>query len=529
MAQALVGYEFLRQQLKLPLPAPHVVARVHSVSKLVPMGEQTLGVPAAMAPPGDAPMAHLLFALKHEPLNLQLALGVAERLQPQQVAQEFMARPASQYARLACWLWELANDRPLGDLGDLPAAGGAYVPVFDPAQFVTGAVTRSTRWKVDFNGLGSPRYCPTVRRTPAVQALLDADILGQAQAFAQEVGPAVLDRAVLWAYLSETENSYAIERQRPSMDKREAFMRLLRQAHDRRTVDEEYLVSLQNLAITNPLEQAMSFRTGQNWLRSGLPGAIGVSYLPPPPELCKQIMSEVMALANDDSPTVDALVRASLASFGFVFAHPFMDGNGRLSRFLFHKVACADPRLSSGLVLPVSVAMKRNEDQYLHALQSFSSSTREHWQVQMVDMSPGSQVLAKFVGSALMYRYWDATQVVEFALRMSQQALDTDLRQETEFLQRYDVARRAADQAVDMNDNDLTLLVRSMVQNGGELSRHRRKQLIARGHPLEVIEAAERAVADAMAAITADELQSAEEDAPASEKGDAPTRPRQRS
>jgi len=30
------------------------------------------------------------------------------------------------------------------------------------------------------------------------------------------------------------------------------------------------------------------------------------------------------------------LVRAAVVSFAFVFIHPFMNGNGRLSRFLIH-------------------------------------------------------------------------------------------------------------------------------------------------------------------------------------------------
>ena len=95
-----------------------------------------------------------------------------------------------------------------------------------------------------------------------------------------------------------------------------------------------------------------------------------------PAHLEKEIMDEIMSFANNPGTGVDALVRGAVTSFAFVFAHPFMDGNGRLSRFLFHKAACQDPRLANGLVLPVSVAMKRNEGDYLKALESFSKKTR---------------------------------------------------------------------------------------------------------------------------------------------------------
>ena len=37
--------------------------------------------------------------------------------------------------------------------------------------------------------------------------------------------------SLAWAYLSETEDSFAIEREKPSADKAEAFVQLLKQAH----------------------------------------------------------------------------------------------------------------------------------------------------------------------------------------------------------------------------------------------------------------------------------------------------------
>jgi hypothetical protein len=54
------------------------------------------------------------------------------------------------------------------------------------------------------------------------------DILGQAKAFADTVGPALLERAMAWAYLSETEGSFAIEGEAPSHDKAALFAGLLR-------------------------------------------------------------------------------------------------------------------------------------------------------------------------------------------------------------------------------------------------------------------------------------------------------------
>ncbi|NCP82863.1 MAG: hypothetical protein CO065_04580 [Comamonadaceae bacterium CG_4_9_14_0_8_um_filter_57_21] len=80
-----------------------------------------------------------------------------------------------------------------------------------------------------------------------------------------------------------------------------------------------------------------------------------------PAEVRPTEVNHFMDMAHRTDRGIDPLVRGTLVSFGFVFAHPFMDGNGRLSRFLFHKVVCGHGQLPNGLVLPVSVAMKRHE------------------------------------------------------------------------------------------------------------------------------------------------------------------------
>jgi len=192
----------------------------------------------------------------------------------------------------------------------------------------------------------------------------------------------MMDLALNWAYLHETKDSFAIEREAPSESKSRRFIQLLRQAHERLPLTEDYLVALQNATLSNPLDLAAAFRHEQNYLSDSSQGAAGVTYLPPPPHLCRELMESLMAFANDAPTQMDPLVCAGIISFGFVLIHPFMDGNGRLSRFLIHQALCRAGALDNGLLLPVSVAMKHQELRYLEALQSFSRPVREFWEVQ---------------------------------------------------------------------------------------------------------------------------------------------------
>jgi hypothetical protein len=491
-----IGYEFLKDLLGTGAFALARPARVAAVTKVTELPD-VLAVPASVAPQSSDPLEHLLFALKHEGLQLQAAMLALKHIDGGVVGKAFQNSPSSAYLRQIAYLWELANN---ATLQGLPAATGPYTLLFDPKKFVTGPEHKNARWRVNFNGLGSPRYCPTVRRTAALQTLLDQNILAAASAFITGLDPAVLDRAVRWAYLSETQGSYAIENETPTASKADAFAALLARAHTAEPITEDYLVALQNLAVANPLDKAVQFRVHQNWLRNGLPGAMGVSYLPPPPDLLAPLMDEIMALANSTMAGVDPLVRGALVSFAFVLAHPFMDGNGRLSRFLFHKVVCAQGLLPSGLVLPVSVAMKRREAQYLEVLQTFSRPARSLWQVRAID---DVRVDATFTGDGAIYQYWDATACVTFGLQMAQEALVHDLRDESDYLHRFDRVYQAVNDAVDMNNNDLVLLVRACLKNAGVLSNNRRKQIIAKGHPAELIDHAQQIVQSALQDIDA--------------------------
>ena len=481
MQRRSVGYDFLSTSLKTGAFDQKRPALIKPVTKVTEI-QGVLAVPSIVAPQSDDPIEHLLFALKHEGINLQASILALKHIEAHRIGQAFQSSPSSGYMRQIAYLWELANRKELEGLG---ASTGAYVQLFDIDAFVTGPVLRNSRWRVDFNGLGTPTYCPTVRKTAEIKNLLDANILQKAKEFISSLDKQVLDRAVMWAYLSETKGSYAIERESPSASKAEAFASLLARAQQREVLNEEYLVSLQNLAVSNPLDKAVQFRAQQNWLRNGLPGALGVTYFPPPENHIVSIMDGVMALANNDDPFIDPLVRGALASFGFVFAHPFMDGNGRLSRFLFHKVVCSSGRLPDGMVLPISIAMKRNEDQYLASLESFSKPARAQWKLLFVD---DQRVDAEFKGDIDIYRYWDATHCATFGLQMAQQALDYDLRQESDFLKRFDIVYKAVNESIDMNNNDLVVVVRSCLQNEGALSKNRRKQLIAKGHSAALLD-----------------------------------------
>jgi hypothetical protein len=465
----LVGYAHLHEALKLKVIAPTRVAMVKPVTRISTIGD-CLAVPQSVAPATDSTLEHIFFALKHEGINLGILAAALETVVAEQLLQELAKAPNGVFVRKTCFLWEELTNRRLDYETQI---NSRFAPLFDPERYVTGPTFRNTRWRIEFNGLGSMRYCATVERTPELEALLSLDILGRAKAFMATLPPEMMDRAINWAYLHETRDSFAIEKEEPSEEKSRRFVQLLRQAHEGRELSEDYLVELQNSTVSNPFDKAVLFRHEQNHLHNGLRGAAGVSYVPPAPDLCRELMEELMNFANQSSRQVDPLVAAAVTAFGFVFLHPFMDGNGRLSRFLIHQTLCHSGALENGLLLPVSVAMKHEEANYLEALKDFSKPARDFWNVTWLD---ADQMVFEFIGHPSIYRFWDATRCVEFTLQMARRALEVELREETEFLNRYDRVIKAVNERFDVRGSDLSKLVMMCLDNDGKVSKHRRKQ-----------------------------------------------------
>ena len=66
-----VGYEFLRQSLHLTAFPPEYPVLVKPVTRIEP-ADTFLAIPRQVAPDTRNPVAHVLFALKHEGTNLQI-------------------------------------------------------------------------------------------------------------------------------------------------------------------------------------------------------------------------------------------------------------------------------------------------------------------------------------------------------------------------------------------------------------------------------------------------------------------------
>lgn len=108
------------------------------------------------------------------------------------------------------------------------------------------------------------------------------------------------------------------------------------------------------------------FRRSQNWIGGLRPSK--ALFVPPPPEMVDDLMSDLEKFAHDEKMKMPALVKAALLHVQFETIHPFLDGNGRLGRLLITLLLCAEGILKEP-ILYLSLHFKKHRQLYYDLLQ----------------------------------------------------------------------------------------------------------------------------------------------------------------
>jgi len=87
---------------------------------------------------------------------------------------------------------------------------------------------------------------------------------------------------------------------------------------------------------------------------------------------------------------------------------------------------------------------------------------------------------------------------VEFGLNMAREALEVELRNETNFIVHFDAVRKQIDQQYDLRGSTLATLVSIALNNGGAISNKKRKRYADEVAP-EIFDAIERQAREVLA------------------------------
>jgi hypothetical protein len=481
------GYAALVDAYRLRVPLPRTLSAIgehHRVRKEA--GWQVLTPRHAPSPDLEG---HLTFALKYEGVDLAVLKRLFAAVAPADIEAIVRAKPTGGYARRLWFLYEWLMDRRL----DLPdAERGSYEPVIDPKQQWAVPGHNSPRHRVRNNLPGTPAFCPLVFRTAELDKFSAMNLKERAQEVVAKVPRDILMRTAAFLLLKDSRSSYAIEGEHPPQNRIQRWARAIGEA-GRRPISLDELLRLQALVIGDARFVKLGFREeggfiGEHDRESRMPIPDHISARP---EDLRTLLNGMIAFDRRAALNLDTVIAAALLAFGFVYVHPFVDGNGRLHRYLIHHVLAERGYNPASLVSPVSAAILERIDEYRAVLEDYSTRL-----MQVIDWEPTEDGNVQVINdTADFYRFFDATPHAEFLYRCVQKTIEVDLPRETAFLARYDAFRERINSVVDMPDRTIDLLFRFLHQNDGRLSKRGRTQEFTALTDAEA-DAAERAYSD---------------------------------
>lgn len=421
--------------------------------------------------PESTEFAHLEFAVKYDGYNLEILTEIFKVIDVNEFV-SFIKEKKTSPTRRRLWFlyeWSTGTRLPIDDL-----TTQSYIPVLNPEEYFTlENPKRVTRQRVLDNLLGTVHFCPTVRKTDLLKDIPSYKFQHKFKSILDNYEEDVRSRAMSYLYLRETKSSYLIEHETPNPSKTARFVNLLSLADVKDFCNKDSLIDLQK-RIVDPRFAIDDYRTNQNYVGStSIVGGEIIHYISPRPEDLPELMDGLIEshrrmLAGN----VHSIAHAAAIAWGFVFLHPFEDGNGRTHRFLIHNIFAMSGLTPSGFILPVSATMFNNMGLYNQSLEQFSVPL-----VRLIDFDlddDGKMTVNN--ETKRFYRYIDFTTQAETLLSFIDKTVETELVIELDYLKRYDKTKQALQEIVDLPGQKLELLIRSLSGNKGKLGDIRRRK-----------------------------------------------------
>jgi len=469
----LVGYGAIITAYKLPVPAPIQLALISRKHRQYRTDGWLVFTPRHE--PEDNLYPHLVFALKYEGVNLLAFKKLFETLQPSIIEEWIRKEPQSQYGRRIWFLYEWLMQKSL-QVPDLRE--GNYIPLLDEKQqYASPKSINSSRHRIKNNLTGNVSFCPLISKTARLEHFISENLADKTSIVISGVHKDILLRTSAFLLLKDSKASFTIEGENPTQNRAVRWGKAIGQAGSK-PLGKEELLRLQQIVIDDNRFVQMGYRTeggfiGEHDRNTGepIPEHISARW-----QDIETLMGGLLESARQmESASFNPVLTAALIAFGFVFIHPFVDGNGRLHRYLIHHILTTMKFTPQGIIFPVSSAILEHISDYRKVLETYSHPILDFIQWKK---TPKNNV--EVLNNTLdYYRYFDATVQTEFLFECVDYTINTIIPDEVSYLQKYDAMKVWLDDRFQMPDKTIALLIRFLAQNNGMLSQRAKEKEFA--------------------------------------------------
>jgi hypothetical protein len=463
----LAGYAALIAGHGLSVPAPDYLCAIGTRHKRYDKGRWRIFTPRHK--PDESLRGHLTFALKYEGIDLALLKALFVSIEAEAIIDIVRSEPTGAYSRRIWFLYEWLCDEEL-DIKN--ATQGNFVALINDTLQYPGVAHDSKRHRVRNNLPGTREFCPLIRRTEKLDRFINMNLSQVAIDHIGKTHTDLLSRAAAFLLLKDSKASYTIEGENPPHSRIERWGKIIGEAGQRKLSIEE-LEYLQNVVIADSRFVLPGCRVeggfvGDHDRVTGMPMPVHISARAQDLKSLLSGLIETYQLLEESD--YDAVLVATLIAFGFVFIHPFEDGNGRIHRYLFHHILAEKGFVSKGLVFPVSAVILERIDDYRKTLEHYSKP-----RLDLIEWRPTDKNNVEVLNETIdLYRYFDATRQAEFLFECVEETVNKTLPEEVSYLTKYDLLNDFIKNYIDMPDKLVDMLIRFLNQNKGKLSKRAR-------------------------------------------------------
>jgi Fic family protein len=493
-----VGYTAIIEALNLRMPYPPVKALVSAKNRRFETDSWRV-FPVKYLPTDSTDQSkveslyhHLVFALKYEGVNLLVFAKLTEVLEEDELLDLVAISPLGQYSRRIWFLLEWTSGKRIEGKEDI--AKKSYVPAVDEALQYAVKGIKSPRHLVLNNLPGTPQFCALISKSKKLEDHISAKSMEAGTQELAGIRRDVLQRASAFLMLKDSRASFTIEGESPKSSRAARWGNAIGTAGVKELTASE-LIRLQHMVIESNRFVTRGFRTqggfvGEHDRHSGAPIPEHISCRPEDIEDLVTGLIEANHILMHDA--YHAVLAAASISFGFVFIHPFADGNGRIHRYLVHHILAQKKFSAEGIIFPISASILDHLEAYRSVLESQSKPLLEviEW-----EETPDHNVQVTHPTKDY-YRFFDATKQAEFMFDCVNDTIENIIPQEINYLTNYDAFKQFLDKAFEMPDKWASKLVRFLDQNQGVISKRAREREFSALSQTDVerIEAAYRSI-----------------------------------
>ncbi len=201
----------------------------------------------------------------------------------------------------------------------------------------------------------------------------------------------------------------------------------------------------------------------------------------------KKLMEALLYFYNKNKDSLNYLVLASILSTQFVLIHPFLDWNGRTSRFLLQYSLLNSwvwVIWDNKIILPVSAYIALNKDVYYKQLVGISGVLLDF--IDYDEKNDGD--IEVLNDTSMVYRNLDFTGISNYFYEVLEDSINIDYKRELEYIYRFHKVYTLIDSSYNISSNNVSFITKNLIENNWELSKNKFKILEKRWVSRDILE-----------------------------------------